>query len=203
MIYVVKHKQVNILVVLDGYKQLGVGKLYKGNNTEINKLNPYINEVTAMYDMWGYDDEIIGLVHYRRYFRNLTMEKAEKILQDYDVITTPLHSVESAYKHLCNALDSSVVDKYIGMLPLEVQKWFYECNEFNICNMFVSKNEFFTKYCEWLFPKIIPMCERFVKEDVTTDYKQNRTIGFIAECLFGYYCKDYKRYFNPVEEILV
>ena len=126
---------------------------------------------------------------------------AEKILLKNDIITTPLQDVESPYKHLTGALNTEIVDKYLGMLPFEIQKWFHEHNAFNICNMFVSKKEFLTVYNDWLFPKIVPMTERFIKEDLTGDFKQDRTIGFIAECLFGYYCKDYKRFVCPIMEL--
>ena len=201
MIYIIKHKEVGVPILGEGYQQFGVGKLYRGNNTDLNKLNPYINEVTALSDIANSDGDIVGLVHYSRFFKDLPLEKAEEILEKYDIITTPLQDVGMPYNHLCNALGKDIVDKYLGMLPFEVQMWFHEKNTFNICNMFVSRKEFLTEYCDWLFPKIVPMAERFMRENITDDIRKNRTIGYIAECLFGYYCKDYKRYFNPIMEL--
>ena len=70
MIYIVKHKEYENPVP-QGYKQLYVGNMfhfdYKEDN--INKLNPYINETTGIYDIWkNHKDDIVGLCHYRRFF---------------------------------------------------------------------------------------------------------------------------------------
>ena len=64
--------------------------------------------------------------------------------------------------------------------------------------MFISRKEFLKGYCDWLFPIIMPLVDKFMKEDLTDDFKLNRTVGFIAECLFGYYCKDFRRYENSI-----
>lgn len=199
MIYIIKHKECEIPRI-DGYKEFGVGELYTGHYEYINSFNPYLNEVTALYDIWQGTDDMVGLVHYRRFFKDLSYEKARGILNDYDVITTPDHEPQTPYIHL-SSLDMQLVDKYLAMLPDEVKKWFYEHHTFNICNMFVSHRKFLNDYCKWLFPIIFPMTERFIEEDVTEDVRRNRTIGFITECLFGYYCKDFKRYKNEILEI--
>lgn len=202
MIYIVKHK-VYPNPVPDGYKEIYVGDIYKGDYEDFNKFNSYLNETTAMYDICHRQDEIVGLVHYRRFFKDLPFERAVEILNDgeTEVITTYDHIVEKPYNNLIARLDRKIVDKYLAMLPMEVQEWFHEPHGYNICNMFVCKREFLNEYCEWLFPKIIPMAKKFAEEDVTDDVIQNRTVGFICECLFGYYCSFHKRYMVSIYEI--
>ena len=199
MIYIIRHNECAV-PLWKGYKVFSVGTIYKGVKEDINRLNPYINEVTALADLKEKDDEIIGLVHYHRFFKGLSFKKATEILNEYDVITSPDYEPSTPYEHLMS-LDKALVDKYLEQLPDEIQKWFHEHHGFNICNMFVAKKQFLVDYVDWLYPMILPLAEQFMKEDVTDSYRRNRTLGFICECLFGYYCKDFKRYKNQLWEI--
>lgn len=191
MIYVIKHRPTNT-PTLEGYEDLNVG-----TNETLSAFNPYINETTGLYEIWKRPDKLKGLVHYRRFFvyngDYLTVERADKILKHYDVITT-VDFEAVPIKLLNHNLDEWIVKKYVSQLPEEVIKWFEEFQQYNICNMFVSRREFIDSYCEWLFPIIIPLCHQFVREDISSDQKRNRTIGFITECLFGYYCSSFARY---------
>ena len=191
MIYIVKHKPC-ITPMLRGYKDLEVG-----SRETLARYNRYINEATALYEIWKKDDEIKGLVHYRRFFYEneyLLPDKVENILQKYDVITTTDFAPPTPLEHLVRNLDEATVKKYVYQLPKYVIKWFESYQEFNICNMFVSRRNFIDAYCEWMFPLILPLLEQFIDEDLRDDVKHNRTIGFIIECLFGYWCKDFDRY---------
>jgi len=42
------------------------------------------------------------------------------------------------------------------------------------------------KYCEWLFPLIIPITEQFIKEDASIVVNK-RMIGHLVERLFSYW----------------
>jgi hypothetical protein len=192
MIYVIKHKPYNTAYV-EGYEDLNVGAL-----ETLAKYNPCINELTGLYEIWKKPDKYKGLVHYRRFFIEggefLTLTRAKEILCEYDVITTVDYEPQTPLRCLLNNLDNDLVGKYVSMLPDECINFMATHHAYNICNMFVSKREFIDSYCEWLFPKIIPLCEQFMKEDLTGDTKRNRTIGFIGEILFGYWCSNAKRY---------
>lgn len=59
--------------------------------------------------------------------------------------------------------------------------------------MFVSKMDFLIDYYDWLFSLIMPLLNQFIQEDVTDNPKRNRTIGYLIEILFGYWCKDYNK----------
>ena len=194
MIYVVRHMP-NVFLLKSGYKDLPVGPVGSG---EINHLNPYINEATGLYEIWKKNDEYKGLVHYRRYFVEngdiLSFERAKEILSSHEVITTKDFTPETPLIHLTNNLDEEVVWKYVSQLPKEVIEWFESYHAFNICSMFISKREFIDEYCEWLFPMILPLAEQFVREDKGNCFKMNRTVGFIIECLFGYWCEGKDKY---------
>jgi len=197
MIYVIKHKPFST-VPLEGYEDLNVGA-----GEELSRFNPYINEATGLYEIWKKPDEYKGLVHYRRFFiedgEYLTLERAKEILSEHDVITTVDFEPTTPIEHLKKNLDDGIVEKYISKLPEDVRAFFETHHAFNICSMFVSRREFIDHYCEWMFPIVIPMVEQFIREDLTGDTKRNRTIGFIIECLFGYYCKDFDRYKLPIK----
>lgn len=76
-IYIATHKAYNYPKI-DGYIPIHVGKALTdldlgiiGDNTgdHISGLNPNFCELTALYWMWKNSDaDILGLVHYRRYF---------------------------------------------------------------------------------------------------------------------------------------
>jgi len=198
MIYVVKHKPC-ITPSLEGYEDLNVGK-----NETLAAFNPYINEITGLYEIWKKPDDIKGLVHYRRFFVEngdyLTLDRASEILDKFDVITTvdyecvPIDLLE-------RNLNKKVIWRYTEQLPMEVDNWLYEPQTYNICNMFVAKKQFVDDYCSWLFPIILPLCEQFIKHNKTNDIKQNRTLGFITECLFGYWCSNANRYKMEVKTL--
>ena len=62
MIYIIKHKEVETPKI-KGYKELGVGECFKGHKDNINHLNPYINELTGVYDIWkNCKDDIKGQI---------------------------------------------------------------------------------------------------------------------------------------------
>lgn len=199
MIYIVKHiPYVN--VELPNYVDIGVGKMFRHKGDNINYLNPYLNEMTALYDIWkNVDDDIVGMIHYRREFdyrgQTLTFTKAINVLKKYEIITTlDFIPPVTPYENLLRDVDTHTLDKYLSQLPQEVQEWFNHSNSFNTGNMFVCRKELIDKFCEWYFPMIIPMAEQFMREDSNENFNHNRALGFISERIFGYWCKDLNRY---------
>ena len=92
MLYVVKHREYNNPLPM-GYKEIKVGELFDGIGDNINDLNLYINEMTALYWIWkNTKEDLVGMVHYRRYFTKgdnfLTLEQAEEELKTHDIIIT-------------------------------------------------------------------------------------------------------------------
>ena len=115
-IYIVTHKDAKLPTLPEGYKIIHAGHAqakedfgYIGDDTgdNISRLNPYLNEITALYWMWkNTNHSIIGLCHYRRFFttkfenyfftlkhdtdfnveKMLSETEAQEILHDCDIV---------------------------------------------------------------------------------------------------------------------
>ena len=199
MIYIVKHRECETPKLKD-YKDLYVGDMYKCKKKDnINHLNPYINELTALYYMWkNFDDEYIGLVHYRRFLLDeneeiLSFDKAKSLLNDYDILFAERYVVGNGiYPNLRSEIGTEInektLDKYYHKLCEQIPDldYYFKNTYLYPRNMFVCKKELLDKYCEWLFPIIIPLTEEFIKEDRLVNEK-DRLLGYMFERLFTYF----------------
>ena len=214
MIYIIKHKKYNNPIP-EGYVELRIGELFEHKDKDnINQYNLYVNEVEGLYYMWKHcNDEIIGLNHYRRLFINngepLKMQDAEKILKDYDMIIAPdvVFTERNIYEQLKVELgDYEIYDKYVDKFCEKEPEFrnFLQRYNFNNSEMFVCRKELMNKYCEWLFPIILPIVEEFVKEDVNK-VGNKRMIAHIIERFFSYWInknnlKCYRMNYNFIPE---
>ena len=198
MIHIIRHKDYDFPIP-SGYVTCEVGPLFKGDRPNINELNPIINELTGIYDVWqNFDDEIVGFCHYHRFF---TSEKGQVLDQEelydilYDDIIVPYHvtypdmtirqSLERDFRE-----DLPTFNKYMDMLYAAEPglKKYFDGDTFHPRNMFVCRRALLNEYCNWLFPLIIPIAERFKAEDFNKyHHYYSRMIGFIAERLMTYY----------------
>lgn len=193
MIYIIKHREYNNPIP-DGYEELLVGELYKGKD-KINKLNPYINELTGLYEIWKYKkDDIVGLNHYRRLFWNngdyAKIDDIKDILNVFDIIITPevKFNMTLYYQLKYEVENSDYLDKYLNKYyerePLF--KDFIENHKgFSNREMFICKKELIDKYCNDVFSIVLPIIDEFIKED----YKHcnSRLVSHIAERYFYYW----------------
>jgi hypothetical protein len=197
MIYIIKHRECET-PKLRGYQDLGVGKLFNGCKDNINGLNPFINEMTAIYDIWkNKKDEIKGQIQYRKHLEEngeiLSYDRIKRILQDYDIIATkPYIDGNGIYKGLRNEIGDEQVqhtlDKYYNKL-IEIEpalEGYFKMKSFHYGNMFICKREIYDDYCKWLFSLMLPITEEFVIEDAKLINK-NRMMGYIGERLLTYY----------------
>ena len=205
--YVVTHKKLPVELVENlpaDYKIIHAGKTlsenlgYDGDDSgeNISRLNPYINELTALYWMWKNTSEsIIGLSHYRRFFtssndeknfmsyadRNfeyekiLTKEQAVNILRDFDIITTkPAHRHTIWYEDLNDNLEltdfalSTVRKHLMRVHPEYVDAFDYlvKTSHFYCKNMFVTRRYVFNAYCEWFFSFYLDATREVLNSDV-------------------------------------
>ena len=194
MIYINKHKEYHNPVPKD-YEELYGGSLFTDVDVDnINYLNPYINEMTGLYYVWkNKKDKYVGLCHYKRFFYKdgdmLTLEDAKKILKNCDIIIKEdvVFNMSLYWQLRFEVENSDILDKYLNKI-YEVEPDFKEYlnrKQFNNSEMFVCKRELIEKYCEWLFPMIIPITEEYIKEDVKRG--NTRLIGHIIERLFAYW----------------
>lgn len=210
MIYVVKHSNVDINIpLLHYYKIIKVGKIFDDDGRDnINYLNPYINEATALYDIWkNHNDEYVGMTHYRRMFLDemnyaLRYDKAVKLLEEnnQDIITTPFHTFDGDDTILSyflyglsvseNPNSARIFLKYYNKIIEKEPKmdlYFKNSHKFIARNMFFCRKEIIDKYCEWLFPIIIPLAEEFMNTDLENCKTQERILGHLIERMFSYW----------------
>lgn len=198
MIYIMKHIPYDNPVP-DGYEELKIGNMFEHYDMDnINVLNLFLNEVTGLYHIWKHKkDKIVGLCHYRRMFWNnndyLKLEDAEEILKDYDMIIT--HDVvfqRSIYEQLKIEFENpDIYDKYYKKFCDAVPglKEFFDKDRFNNREMFVCKRELMNKYCEWLFPIIMPIYKEFLEQDVGKVVNK-RMLSHIVERMFSFWIQE-------------
>lgn len=206
MIYIVKHKESNNPVP-EGYKELFVGPLASRNPRTvepayqtINHLNPFLSEATGLYEIWKNEiDDIVGLCHYRRFFKwrdgILPFETASKMVEDRKSII--VCETENNYPYTCAQYLSLafggkfVFLKYFKMIcdaNPEAAQWLMNSVDFHSREMFVCAREVMSKViCEPLFELMIPMAERFEKEDASNPSVDPRFLSHVAERLISFF----------------
>lgn len=207
-VYVVSHSEedikniesneiyVPLFVGRDGKDNLGFCSDDTGDN--ISSKNSSYCELTGLYWMWKNSDaDIIGLVHYRRYFANrkyfskrLEKEDLDTIFSNYDIIlpkktTSLLGSVYEDYEHWNYGKDLDLCEEVIGEIFPEYSDSYKKVingNSLYYYNMFIAPKEIISKYCEWVFPILFEV-EKRVDMTGYDDY-QKRIYGFLTERLF-------------------
>ena len=154
-------------------------------------------ELTGLYWMWKNSKaDIIGLVHYRRYFakrkygKRLEKEDLNEIFKEYDIIlpkrtTSLFNNVYEDYAHWNYAKDLDLCKKVISeQCPEYVSSFDKVMNGKSLYyyNMFIAPKEIISKYCDWVFP-ILEEVEKRVDMTGYDDY-QKRIYGFLTERLF-------------------
>lgn len=166
----------------------------EGDN--ISEQNCYYSELTGFYWIWKnyHEDDFIGTCHYRRYLINqeekvFTKEEYEKLLSEYDLITTLRVKLNNSYhvgfsaNHNVKALDMT------GEVIKEKYPEYYDnfcrlvnANETYFGNMIVTSHVLFDEYCEWLF-SIFTEVQKRINLDTDEDDYHKRVFGFISEFL--------------------
>ena len=186
-----------------GYKVIHAGRAisadlgYLGDNTgdNISQLNPYLSEFTALYWMFkNTNHSVVGFSHYRRFFTEseekpfteinddnfshnkiLTLEAAESLLKDCDIIVTRLaQHYTTQFEDIkdCDGLDlvklvEVTMKKNLTVLYPEYDKFFdYVINSptYYECSMFVMRKHCFQNYCEWLFSFVLDTFKEVSKQ---------------------------------------
>lgn len=198
MIHIIRHKDYDFPIP-SGYVTCEVGPLYKGDRPNINELNPIINELTGIYDVWqNFDDDIVGFCHYHRFLINHGGEHitSEFLAGNYPYdfilamnVTYPDMTIRESLERDFRE-DLPTFNKYMDML-YEAEpglEEYFNGRTFHPRNMFVCRRALLNEYCNWLFPLIIPVAKRFKAEDFNKyHHYYSRMIGFIAERLMTYF----------------
>lgn len=218
MIYIITHK------IFESYFQ--EKKYYKilhvGNNDSFEEFylrdctgenisykNKSFCELTGIYWIWKNafekEDDIVGIVHYRRYFTNrmgdflytyfsvkpqiLSYEAIVRSLRKCDILLPRsekiFRTVYQSYTDVHNEEDLQLTriaiektDKdYLEAFDQVMQSHYYYYANMMICN----KNTY-DAYCRWLF-SVLTTLEKLIDLDKYKDDYQRRVFGFLAERL--------------------
>ncbi|MDI6552894.1 DUF4422 domain-containing protein [Leuconostoc falkenbergense] len=176
---------------------------YQADNQgeNISAKNPYFNELTAIYwARFNSNADIIGLVHYRRFFgfkkgKNLQNvldgSQVLSLLERNDVILPKkrhywIESSESHYRHAHHgsAIDAvrqiinSKYPDYIDVFEKQMSK-----TTSHMFNMFIMRREEFNAYSDWLFDILFEV-ESMIQNDVLNwSPYEKRVYGFLSERL--------------------
>ncbi len=209
-IYIAVHKKCD-LPKQDGYIPIHVGAegkedlgYLKDNSKKdnISKKNPNYCELTGVYYIWkNVKCDIVGLVHYRRYFflnknehtlDKITDEKEiEKIMKDYDVVLPKKvkligRDVRKQWDKFHNPKDLDITREVIKEKYPEYIEAFDEVLKRNYLypyNMLITKKEIFDEYSKWLFDILFEV-EKRVDTSSYTPYEK-RLYGFLSERLLN------------------
>ena len=209
-IYIAMHKETDVYVA-PGYEVIQVGAATKEHFTKltddygdnISEKNPSYCELTALYYLWKNikpEDNIIGLVHYRRFFYNNPILVNEKNLVDIDTITTVLNhaniilpkpwylkkTIRNQYSDFHSESDLDICRGIVSKIsPNYVDSFDKVMNSHRLYpyNMFIMKYDLFIIYMEWLFP-ILEKAEEEIDISNYDNYNK-RIFGFLSERLLN------------------
>ena len=170
---------------------------YKDNTGDnISNVNNNFSELTGLYWMWKNSKaDIIGLVHYRRYFvtrkyfgKILSETDIKKDLENNDIIlvkgTKLLEgnnyvSFRGWKKHLDMIWDS--IKEVCPEYEDSFKKVMFSEQPISFFNMFIAPKDIIDGYCEWLFPLLFYTYEKHEK------CKESRLMGCLSEFLINIY----------------
>lgn len=175
---------------------------YIGDDTgeNISSKNHNFCELTALYWIWkNVSNDYIGLVHYRRHFKNGNYkDKWENILSETDLKRLLLtnnvilpkkrnYFIETTYNQYIHAHNRQDLDETADILRtfypeyMPAFKKVMESTSGHRFNMFIMKKEILDKYCEWLFDILFKL-EKRLNISYYSAYDA-RVFGFVAERL--------------------
>ena len=185
----------------EGKDDIGYIKDNTGKN--ISAKNPFFCELTGIYWAWkNLDADYIGLAHYRRHFASkkinkkdlfnsvLTLEEADKIFDDVDIITPNKRKyyIENLYSHYAHTLYVEPLDITGKIIEEKYPEYLKEFDKLkkrtsaHMFNMFIMKKDKFDEYCEWLFDILFELEKRV--DDSKYDTFHARFYGRVSELLF-------------------
>ncbi len=183
----------------------------------ISEKNPYYCELTALYWAWKNlkDADVIGLVHYRRYFTAksaffrrgheplrcvLTEGELDHLLAQYDILVPKkrIYGIETLYTHFAHTLDGYQLDAAreiaIALHPessriidrIFNRRWGY------MFNMAIWRREDLEDYCGYIFELLFALEKRLKDEgymEGLSDFEK-RLFGRVSEIFFNVWLEE-------------
>ncbi len=172
----------------------------------ISHKNDIYCELSGLYYVWKNrrDVDIIGLVHYRRFFVRqakrtktpndiiLTQAEIEACLKEHDVILgTPGKKLYAVGGYFTNPLDVPEFAIYRNILPslkalypeyADSYKEEFFRPAMSFCNMMICRQDLFDRYCEFLFSVLFDAEKRWNDAGIGV---APREMGYISEYLLN------------------
>ena len=160
----------------------------------ISNLNRNFAELTGIYWAWKNYDKLenpdyIGFCHYRRLFDNHVLKEFLNNRQDILALRdcTYGETIKTQFeKYHGNQLNQTLKNLSVSSpeYSLLIDEYLQQDWGF-MCNMFVMKKDIFFAYCQWIFPQLFTIHEKY---DYSHDIAYNlRMPAFLAERLSGIY----------------
>lgn len=189
-----------IMVGADLRDQIPAGYLKDNTGKNMSKMNPFYNELTALY--WAknnlQDEDIIGLVHYRRYLGSkgghdlnniLSEAQIRTALKKVDVLLPKQRNyyIESQKNHYLNAHKN---EPYFVMADVIKEKFptYYEAfitmgqsKRAHLFNMSIMNQENFQSYTSFMFDVLDEVEKRIPYREY--EGQEQRVFGFLSERL--------------------
>jgi len=172
-----------------------------GDNISVR--NQQFCELTALYWIWKHaEEEIIGLVHYRRHFILPDDWVCRMEGNGVDVILPiPLYAapdIAGNYKSRHDPRDWDCMMEYLKGRDIgeyREAEAFFRKNLYSPCNMFIMRRYILDELCEWLFPVLFAVADRGGQK---SDPYLNRYPGFLSERLITFFFEKYRDRYKVV-----
>ena len=220
-VYVVTHKDAKLDALPKGYKFIHAGHAlakkdfgYLGDDTgdNISRLNPFLDEITALYWIWKNTRHThTGFVHYRRFFTStkqevfdvgkiLSAEEILKLLNEYDIIVQNAGMTERTQRELMILSTGqpdliNVTEKIIRKHLIRIQPDYLDAfddvlNDVILftCAIHITRRNIFNAYCEWLFSFIIDATKE-IRDKIEVNGKGLEEMGHAYSRVAGYFAE--------------
>ena len=189
-----------IMVGSDLRDQIPSGYLKDNSGQNISEMNPFYNELTALY--WAkynlQDEDIVGLVHYRRYLGSKSGQNLSNILSEsqirealskVDVLLPKQRNyyIENQKNHYINAHEN---EPYFVMADVIKEKFpdYYDAfikmgksKRAHLFNMSIMNQKNFQSYTSFIFDVLKEVEKRISYREY--EGQEQRVFGFLSERL--------------------
>ena len=220
-VYVVTHKDAKLAALPEGYRMIHAGHAqaaqdfgYIGDDTgdNISALNPFLDEITALYWIWRNTKHThTGIVHYRRLFtthdaktfdESKTLSAAEifTLLGEYDIIVADEYLSERSQLELMTLstgqpdlvrIAEKIVRKYLAAAQpdyLDAYDTIFNGFALFICGTFVTRRNILNAYCEWLFSFMLGATLE-MRDKIRIDDKRLEDVDHMHSRMMSYFAE--------------
>jgi len=182
------------------HEDIPAGYVPDNTGQNMSDMNPFYNELTALY--WAkynlQDEDIIGLMHYRRYFGRKASHDLNDILTENDIRTALASAdvllpkprnyyIESQKNHYFNAHNH---EPYLVMREVIEEKYptylaafdmMSDSKKAHLFNMSIMRQADFQAYTDFMFEVLREVEARIPYQDY--EGQERRVFGFLSERL--------------------